>query len=444
MLLEFKGNNFKSFGTEFDFRMTTENRLTELLYSILSEMIGKKEVKALSASVIYGPNAAGKTSIINAMSCFRQIVLRGNIRNSETDRTNDHVSANMNLIPFKFNDEIKPVVFDILFTYGGFKYRYLLSFVVGRFLQDNFKRYIDNEQLWINDKKIYERSKNKVDYLDVSSLKDELNIGYDKKNTVGVQKMMSENITRESLLLTTDFNSFCSKTVVSRITKWFEHDFLVVNSSNHAVFLPNNKEGTAVIDSYINKIAKEAGILGSDFAYVNDAESHEPKLVTVLSKDDQKISGIDATKIESAGTMRLISIMPVVLRALKTGATLVMDEFDASLHPSIIMNLISIFHNDEVNINHAQLIFNSHNPLYLNNKLLRRDEIKFVERNEETQSSELYELADFRTNGETSVRKTSDYMKNYFVNRYGAIIDMDFTDIITDMMKQNSEAQDNE
>ena len=38
-------------------------------------------------------------------------------------------------------------------------------------------------------------------------------------------------------------------------------------------------------------------------------------------------------------------------------------------------------------------------------------------------------------NGEASVRKTSDYMKNYFINRYGAIEDIDFTDIVSDILR---------
>ena len=42
-----------------------------------------KGIKGLSSSVIYGPNAAGKTNIIGAMDVLRAIVLRGNIRNSE-------------------------------------------------------------------------------------------------------------------------------------------------------------------------------------------------------------------------------------------------------------------------------------------------------------------------------------------------------------------------
>jgi AAA15 family ATPase/GTPase len=101
------------------------------------------------------------------------------------------------------------------------------------------------------------------------------------------------------------------------------------------------------------------------------------------------------------------------------------------------MNIVSIFHNDEINKHGAQLIFNTHNPIYLNNRLLRRDEIKFVEKDDN--GSSIYALSDFKTNGEISVRKTTDYMKNYFVNRYGAILDIDFSDIIDDIINGENE-----
>ena len=43
------------------------------------------------------------------------------------------------------------------------------------------------------------------------------------------------------------------------------------------------------------------------------------------------------------------------ITALENGSVLVMDELDASLHPMIVMNLISVFHNDGVNKNGAHL-----------------------------------------------------------------------------------------
>lgn len=437
MLLNFKCENFKSFSEGFKFNMIPEKRMSELSYSILRERVAGSQETALSASVIYGPNAAGKTSIVNAMSCMRQMVLRGNIRDASDDRSGDHVSGGLALAPFAFHDDAVPVGFDVSFTHGGMKFRYVLSVFLGGFLDKDAGRYIDHEQLYISDSLIFDRTKDSVEKLKLDAISEFLNIGYELKDSEKTRKAMSNNITPDSLLLVTDFNSFCSKKLVSEIRSWFEDQFLVVNSSDRTRFYPGMPEddGRAMINVYINKIAQEAGIIGSDFAYVNDPETHTTKLISVLQKTDHTVSGLDADRIESVGTMRLISIMPVIISALRRGAVLVMDELDASLHPMIVMNLITIFHNDEVNKNGAQLIFNTHNPIYLNHNLLRRDEIKFVERNKESKSSSLYALSDFRANGEASVRKTSDYMKNYFISRYGAIEDVDFTDIIADVLK---------
>ncbi|HQQ68332.1 MAG TPA: AAA family ATPase, partial [Candidatus Cloacimonadota bacterium] len=83
MLLEFKMKNYKSFKDECVFSMKVAPKQKGLDYSILSEKIGRNVHKALSSAVIYGPNASGKTNIIGAMETFKQIVLRGNIRNAE-------------------------------------------------------------------------------------------------------------------------------------------------------------------------------------------------------------------------------------------------------------------------------------------------------------------------------------------------------------------------
>lgn len=437
MLLNFLCENFKSFSDGFEFNMIPEKRMGELSYSILHETVNGKEENAVSTSVIYGPNAAGKTSVVNAMSCLKQIIRRGNIKDAADDRSGDHISSEMNLAPFAFRETAAPVRFDITFIMDKIKYRYVLSMYVGNFMDKDTERYIDSEQLYVNDTLIFDRTKDSVQKLKLNALSEYLNVGYELKDSEKTRKLMSNNIAPDSLTLVTDFNSFCSKKLVSGILRWFEEMFIVVNSADRTRFYPGipETEGQAMIDVYINKIAREAGIIGSDFAYFNDSETNTKKIMSVLRKTDNKLYGLDADKIESVGTMRLISIMPGIISALKKGAVLVMDEGDSSLHPMIMMNIISIFHNDDVNINGAQFIFNTHNPIYMNHSLFRRDEIKFVERDETTKSSSLYALSDFRANGEVSVRKTSDYMKNYFVNRYGAIVDIDFTDIIVDILK---------
>ena len=445
MLLSFSCKNFKSFSKEAVLNMVPEKRLSELRYSILDENANGRKNSALSTSVIYGPNAAGKTSLINALSCFKRIVLRGNIRDAESDILRDRVSNAMSFIPFAFSDTVEPVTFDISFSNGSHKFRYSLSMNLGGFLEKESKRCIVFEQLEMDDKTIFTRTEREVEYLELKSIKDMLNVGYKQEETSEIRNTMSKNLDSESLLLTSDFNSFCSKKIVNEIGRWFSTGLMVMNSADRTMMHPADSVfgENAIIDIDINKIAKEAGIFGSDFAYVKDEKSHSVRLVSVLKKDEKNKSfkGLDSELIESAGTLHLISVMPAVIMALKRGATFIVDEFDASLHPMIVMNIISIFHNDEVNTKKAQLIFNTHNPIYLNSKLLRRDEIKFVERDKETKESILYSLSDFKANGSVSVRKTSDYMKNYFISRYGAIVDMDFTDIIKNCLANAKEEE---
>lgn len=111
------------------------------------------------------------------------------------------------------------------------------------------------------------------------------------------------------------------------------------------------------------------------------------------------------------------------------------------LYPMAIMKIINIFHNDEINIKNSQLIFNTHNPIFLNSNLFRRDEIKFVERDEETHFSTHYSLSDFGTTGEKGVHLHEDYMKNYFVSRYGAIKHIDFSKIFEELLINNKGEQ---
>lgn len=152
----------------------------------------------------------------------------------------------------------------------------------------------------------------------------------------------------------------------------------------------------------------------------------------------QKNAVLSAEIFESYGTIRFVNKFPLIIRALLGGATLVMDEFDASIHPMALMNIINIFHNDEINKNHAQLIFNTHNPIFLDASLFRRDEIKFVERDESTNGSIHYALSDFKTSD--GYRKGEAYMENYFVNRYGAIKNVDFSSLLKEVIDANEGA----
>ena len=71
--------------------------------------------------------------------------------------------------------------------------------------------------------------------------------------------------------------------------------------------------------------------------------------------------------------------------------------------------------------------FKPYNPIYLNNRIFRRDQIRFVEKDPDTYESVIYSLADF---GSEEVRNDHNYLINYFKGNYGALPFMDFSNLL--------------
>ena len=67
---------------------------------------------------------------------------------------------------------------------------------------------------------------------------------------------------------------------------------------------------------------------------------------------------------------------------LEKGSVFFIDELNARLHPLLVRYFLLTFLNPEINTNHAQLVFTTHDTWQLSNQLLRRDEIWFVEKDE--------------------------------------------------------------
>jgi hypothetical protein len=157
MLLEFTMKNYKSFKDECIFSLKVAPKQKDLDYSILSEKIAKNVHKALSSAVIYGPNASGKTNIIGAMDTFRQIVLRGHIRNVETKDSPNAASSMLELIPNNTLSSSEPVEFSITFTDSGLLFAYAISLDLGMFLERDHKRRVLKETLSVNDTLLFSR-----------------------------------------------------------------------------------------------------------------------------------------------------------------------------------------------------------------------------------------------------------------------------------------------
>lgn len=445
MLLEFKTKNYKSFVEEVSFSMVAAPKQKGLDYSLMNSEINGKEIKGLSSSVIYGPNAAGKTNIIGAMDVLRAIVLRGNIRNSEEKSSPNPASSSLELIPNKNETEAKPVYFSVEFYEENeadkFKILYELEIDLGIFLDEEYSRKIISENLSVNGEQIFQRTG------DLCFGKMKVIKGYlsdaTEQNAESIKEIAKNSLNREELFLTSGFKLIFSQKFVKLIVDWFTNKFMVICRADSMQLIKrfaDPKKKAVYVEKTTDKAAKLFGINSNAVGYIVNEDETDAKLYSVFrNMNSKKGAAIAAEIFESYGTIRFINLFPMVIKAIQTGGTLVVDEFDASIHPMALMSIINIFHNDDINIHHAQLIFNTHNPIFLNSNLFRRDEIKFVERDDERHESTLYALSDFGTTGDKGVRKHEDYMRKYFISRYGAIKDIDFTPIFEEALDNEGE-----
>jgi AAA15 family ATPase/GTPase len=128
--------------------------------------------------------------------------------------------------------------------------------------------------------------------------------------------------------------------------------------------------------------------------------------------------------LESEGTRTWFQLIGPVLAALKSGDLLLFDELDASLHPTLSMQLIRLFHDPATNPKGAQLVFTSHDTSLLNH--LNRDEVWLTEKTEGGMTR-LGALAEFA--GER-VRRSQNIEKAYLHGRFGALPDVDRTEVL--------------
>lgn len=430
MLLEFETENYKSFKDRVKFSMVPAPKQKGLDYSILHKKIDKKEYKALSSAVVYGPNAAGKTNIIGAIQTFKTIVLRGNIRNAPPSGSENAADYALELIPNNTLTEKENVFFSIKFIHEGLLIKYSALLDLGNFLEKDYTRSVVEEKLEINEKILFARQYNE---LTIENLKifEKYIIPEFKKGYKTLHSILQTSLKSDDLFLMNGFRTIVSSRLSEIISNYFSSYLKTVYRANNVYTAPVFESNT-VVDEYLNEAASRFGINSNKLVYIKNKKADNPPVLCSVMPNKRVVP---SEFFESYGTIRFVNLFPLVAEALRNGTTLIIDEFDSSIHPSAIMDMITIFHNDEININHAQLIFNTHNPLYLNNNLFRRDEIKFVDRDEETKCSRHYSLSDFGTKG-TNARKGKDYMNNYFMDEYGAIRDIDFTDLFQKIVKE--------
>lgn len=422
MLIKYKFQNFRSFKgkTYLSMKAGTQRTLDE-------NLIRKNNLRILPTAVIYGANASGKSNIIMSLALMREIVLQGSLEALAPDLNN------MELYPFAHSSEQKPMLFEAEFTNEDFRFLYSFEVLTKPF--DKEKRQIVSEQLWISNNKaliqLFERSLERVA---INQDKKVLSlIQYDEKLLQEFENKINKNLDSAELFLTHAFKTVISNEIADKVIDFFKNKLIVVsdftlkktNLTFSATDMPD--KNFLVWNKILDGFVKNADFGPQRILFKSqkseDEHSADMQLVSIYKSQKQDVM-VPAELMESRGTLKLLDFAIPFETLFTRGGIFVLDEFDAAIHPELIKGIIALFNDQSINKNGAQLIFTTHNPIYLNNKIFRRDQIKFIEKDKDTFESTIYSLADF---GSTDVRNDHNYLLNYFKGKYGTLPYIDFS-----------------
>ena len=407
MLIEMRFSNFFSIKDEISIDFKTGNINTATAKELTDNIFSVNDEKFLKVQGLFGPNASGKSSILKAALFCRQLIL---------DSFQNNEGTIFNFMPFKFDGYFeKPSSFFINFITDGIEYEYSFKLTRNEILSEELYYYPGKRKA-----KIFTRDESKgPTKSDIYSFGE----GHFVK-PLDVAQSTGKNtlfISRASQM---------DRELAKKIYNYFRTDLLIglpQLSGKYAVELFNqNKE----------LILKALKMADSDITDINVKIEKTPlfSVQPQVTRNGVPVPTNTVTQIvevinfytthkrnpdisfhlqaeESAGTIQIFNLLLLLLDVCKNGKTLILDEFDTSLHTELAQFIL-----DMVNASKsAQFLFTSHNTNLLDIKKMRRDQILFTNKKEDG-STEVYSLFDFK-----DFRENMDAEKCYLQGRFDAV-----------------------
>ncbi|MBQ1614465.1 MAG: ATP-binding protein [Selenomonas sp.] len=383
MLVQFSVTNYKSIRSQatISCRASSDKEMAENLFEA-----GK--VKLVPCLAVYGANASGKSNLLNALLLMKQMVCGSYARVLKGDR--------LPYEPFSFSEaKSAPTELDIIFYMNGIKYAYGFAYDGDSIKSEYLYHWPRGREALI-----FSREGNEFTF---------------PKESMQEQNQLAKRTAPNRLYLVTsnEWNNPLTENAfmwfVTRLLNAHDEDNLYTTSIE-AVLQGNDSKSRLLQEM----MTADLGLENSEVI-----ERGGKKQIVTYHRIGDGTKGNEVYALlleqESAGTQFFFSRIGLWLKALSQGGVIAIDEIETSLHPLLTRHLVEMVQDHNINRNHAQLIFTTHDVGLLERTLLRRDQIWFVEKNDKSLESEVFALTEF------SPRKTENIAKGYLQGRYGAI-----------------------
>jgi uncharacterized protein len=416
MLIEFSVGNYRSFKEKVTFSMVAANLVSQDK-SLDSHNIFAvdEELSLVKSAAIYGANASGKSNLAKALYFMMWFM----VNSSKETQSIDKIGVERFRLSTEMDDQ--PSFFEIVFLLDGQQHRYGFTATQERVVSE-WLFYVPKAR----ETNLFDRQNSKFKIAKIFKAD-------------GIEERTRDNAL--FLSVSAQFNIKKSEAVLS----WLTNSVILVSGLNDERLI-----GKTIDDllqkEYRSKIVKLLQELDTSIADIEveqiDAETvefsdmpkelsnelkklflnHKTKLSNIstqhqkFNKQGERISfeSFDLAREESDGTQKIFALASLLINSLESGKVLIVDEFDARLHPLLSQAIVKLFNSNETNPKNAQLILMTHDTNLLSNKIFRRDQVWFTEK-DRYGATLLYSLAEYK------VRNDASYGSDYIKGRYGAI-----------------------
>jgi uncharacterized protein len=393
MLIAFKVGNFRSYAEEQELSfLGSADRTHESTHIHRTGL--KSMPRLVRAAVLFGPNASGKSNLVLALATLRALVL-GSVTLTDAEYAALYQ-------PFGWGpSSIRPTQFTVEVLIEAVRYRYLVAYDARRIVREELLVYRTGKaQRWIL--RAYDESAQAESWAAFSP------------NFTGSREMWRKATRPRALFLTTAVS--LGSELLRPLYDWFDKGFETLR--------PDDAPLASIAEHFQDRELKAQMLRVLDAA---DIPIEDVRMAALDAESAARARAQNGTRLEflpageattwldaamlSTGSIRLLVILGSILRVIRNGRLLVIDDFASRLHPVLAKFLVDLVHRPGTV---AQLLLTAHCAALMDLELLRRDEIWLAEL-DGARASQLVPLTRYRP------RKHEMVARAYLRGRYGAV-----------------------
>ncbi|MEZ8197008.1 AAA family ATPase [Vibrio cortegadensis] len=379
MIKNYTFKNFQSYLHECDIDFTVNKKAAHSYYDYELED-GSKIAKVMA---VLGANGAGKSNLLKPLA-FLSWFIPDSFGSTEK---NEEIP----IIPFLLNSdenttiELEFVVPKWCDLNNEFEYKY--------FIELNDKRVI-TESLKMKTSKLYSNviSRTFNDETQKYTIKNSKKIGVDLNDSILERAPHNCSVISYALSLLSEDELFTHKSNSCMVlaAKYFQSNRtnlvaigkrdLSENVEDATDFYIDNPDFFERITSLLKRYDLGISDITLEKKILTDSRTGKEieKVIPIFSHDTLEGSFDVPIFLESSGTQSAYCVLATITETLNTGGVAILDEFDNDLHPLLTMEIVELFKDDSINVNNAQLLFNTHTVDVLKN--LRMQHCYLVEK----------------------------------------------------------------